>query len=113
MRALGDAGPLVILACYPCSADLWTWQSLRTFLAPVFQQGANVIAQETRRWEKHRVLLMVISISVAGLGWLLPGALQSPSATARAHRRSLGGLYQAVVHKYYVDEIYAAFSSNR
>jgi NADH-quinone oxidoreductase subunit L len=53
-------------------------------------------------------VLMGISISVAGLGWLLAYLLYSrrPRLPARiAH--VLGGLYEAVVHKYYVDELYA------
>jgi NADH-quinone oxidoreductase subunit L len=51
---------------------------------------------------------MAISISVAGLGWLLAHLLYSrrPQLPARI-AASLGGLYRAVANKYYIDELYA------
>jgi len=104
-------GPLVILAVLAVFGGFVGYGNrFEHFLAPVFQQGANVIAQETSDAGKStEYLLMVISISVAGLGWLLAWLLYSrrPQLPARI-AASLGGLYQAVVHKYYVDEIYAA-----
>ncbi len=104
-------GPLVILAVLSVFGGfVGHGNRFEHFLAPVFQQGANVIAQETSDAGKStEYLLMVISISVAGLGWLLAWLLYSrrPQLPARI-AASLGGLYQAVVHKYYVDEIYAA-----
>jgi NADH-quinone oxidoreductase subunit L len=104
-------GPLVILAVLSVFGGFVGYGNrFEHFLAPVFQQGANVIAQETSDAGKStEYLLMVISISVAGLGWLLAWLLYSrrPQLPARI-AASLGGLYQAVVHKYYVDEIYAA-----
>ena len=104
-------GPLVILAVLSVFGGfVGCGNRFEHFLAPVFQQGANVIAQETSDAGKStEYLLMVISISVAGLGWLLAWLLYSrrPQLPARI-AASLGGLYQAVVHKYYVDEIYAA-----
>jgi len=98
----------VILACYPCSADLWICNRFEHFLAPVFQQERTSSRRKLRRWEKHEYLLMGVSISVPASDGCGLVALQSPSATARRIAASLGGLYQAVVHKYYVDEIYAA-----
>ena len=104
-------GPLVILAVLSVFGGfVGCGNRFEHFLGPVFQQGANVIAQETSDAGKStEYLLMVISISVAGLGWLLAWLLYSrrPQLPARI-AASLGGLYQAVVHKYYVDEIYAA-----
>jgi NADH-quinone oxidoreductase subunit L len=52
---------------------------------------------------------MGVSISVAALGWILAYLLYSrrPELPARI-AASLGGVYQAVVHKYYIDELYAA-----
>jgi NADH-quinone oxidoreductase subunit L len=46
---------------------------------------------------------------VAALGWILAYLLYSrrPELPARI-AASLGGVYQAVVHKYYIDELYAA-----
>jgi NADH-quinone oxidoreductase subunit L len=53
-------------------------------------------------------MLMAVSVSVAGLGWFLAYLLYSrrPQLPARI-AASLGGLYQAVAHKYYIDELYA------
>src|SRR5258707_7226767 len=52
---------------------------------------------------------MVVSVSVAGLGWFLAYLLYSrrPQLPARI-AASLGGLYQAVSNKYYIDELYSA-----
>jgi NADH-quinone oxidoreductase subunit L len=80
------------------------------FLAPVFR-GATEVAQEASSEagdSKLEYLLMAVSVSVAGLGWLLAYLLYSrrPQLPARI-AQSLGGLYQAVAHKYYIDELYA------
>jgi len=52
---------------------------------------------------------MGVSISVAVLGWLLAYLLYSrhPQLPARIAAK-LDGLYQAVAHKYYIDELYDA-----
>jgi NADH-quinone oxidoreductase subunit L len=55
------------------------------------------------------MLLMGVSVAVAVLGWWLAYLLyykrtELPQKIADA----LGGFYRTVVHKYYVDEIYAA-----
>ncbi len=51
---------------------------------------------------------MFVSVSVAGLGWFLAYLFYSrlPQLPARI-AASLGGIYDAVVHKYYIDELYA------
>jgi NADH-quinone oxidoreductase subunit L len=53
-------------------------------------------------------LLMAVSVVVALLGWLLARLLyyarpELPQKIAD----SFGGLYQTLVHKYYIDELYA------
>jgi NADH-quinone oxidoreductase subunit L len=103
-------GPLVVLAILSVVGGFVGYGNhFEHFLAPVFQQGAEVVAQEVpSAGEKiTEYLLMGISISVAGLGWLLAYLLYSrrPQLPARI-AASLGGLYQAVVHKYYIDELY-------
>jgi NADH-quinone oxidoreductase subunit L len=104
-------GPLVILAVLSVVGGFVGYGNrFEHFLAPVFQIG-DVTAAETSHEAGDRTLeylLMGISISVAGLGWLLAYLLYSrrPKLPARI-AASLGGLYQAVVHKYYVDELYA------
>ena len=104
-------GPLVVLAFLSVVGGFVGYGNhFEHFLAPVFQQGAEVAQETSSAAEKiTEYLLMGISISVAGLGWLLAYLLYSrrPQLPARI-AASLGGLYQAVVHKYYIDELYAA-----
>jgi hypothetical protein len=86
------------------------------FLAPVFEQGAEAAAQGAapEAVKSLEYLLMGVSISVAALGWFLAWLLYSrtPQLPARIAAR-LGGIYEAVSHKYYVDEIYAALFHRR
>ncbi len=104
-------GPLVILAVLSLFGGFAGYGNrFENFLAPVFQ-GASEVAQETSPEAGKSTLeylLMVVSVSVAGLGWLLAYLLYSrrPQLPARI-AASLGGLYEAVSHKYYIDELYA------
>jgi NADH-quinone oxidoreductase subunit L len=104
-------GPLVVLAALSVVGGFVGYGNhFEHFLAPVFHVG-DVIAPETSPEAADRMLehlLMGVSISVAGLGWLLAYLLYSrrPQLPARI-AAGLGGLYQAVVNKYYVDELYA------
>ena len=104
-------GPLVILAVLSGVGGFVGYGNrFEHFLAPVFQ-GATEVAQETSREAGDSTLehlLMGVSISVAGLGWLLAYLLYSrrPQLPARI-AASLGGLYRAVANKYYIDELYA------
>ncbi|MGB0039629.1 MAG: NADH-quinone oxidoreductase subunit L, partial [Terriglobales bacterium] len=80
------------------------------FLDPVFQAGRA--AQEPVREVASKTLeysLMGGSIVVAFLGWFIAYLLYSsrPELPARI-AKNLGGLYEAVVHKYFIDELYAA-----
>ena len=105
-------GPLVILALLSVVGGFVGYGNrFEHFLAPVFQGASEVAQGASQEAVDHTVeyLLMGVSIGVAGLGWLLAWLLYSrrPQLPARI-AASLGGLYQAVVHKYYVDEIYAA-----
>ncbi len=83
------------------------------FLAPVFQSGPTAeLARETGGEASGQLtekLLMGISILAAFGGWFFAWLLYSskPQLPARI-ARGLGGLYEAVVHKYYIDELYAA-----
>jgi NADH-quinone oxidoreductase subunit L len=82
------------------------------FLAPVFQTGASAeLAHETAgeaAGQGTETLLMLISVAAAILGLLLAWTLylRRPQLPARI-AASLGGIYRAVAHKYYVDELYA------
>jgi NADH-quinone oxidoreductase subunit L len=104
-------GPLVILAVLSVVGGFVGYgNQFEHFLAPVFQ-GASAVAQETSREAGDSTLeylLMAVSVSVAVLGWLLAHLLYSrrPELPKRI-AASLDGLYQAVVNKYYIDELYA------
>jgi NADH-quinone oxidoreductase subunit L len=55
------------------------------------------------------MLLMGVSVVLAALGWILAYVLYcSRPDLPQKIADSLGGFYQAVVHKYYIDELYAA-----
>jgi NADH-quinone oxidoreductase subunit L len=103
-------GPLVVLAFLSLVGGFVGYGNrFEHFLAPVFQQGAAMVEETSSDSGKGtETLLMGVSISVAALGWLLAYLLYSrrPQLPARI-AASLGGLYQAVVHKYYIDELYA------
>jgi NADH-quinone oxidoreductase subunit L len=104
-------GPLVILAVLSVVGGFVGYGNrFEHFLAPVFQ-GAGAVAREGAREAGDSTieyLLMAVSVSVAGLGWLLAYLLYSrlPQLPARI-AASLGGLYRAVANKYYIDELYA------
>ncbi|MGA9644087.1 MAG: NADH-quinone oxidoreductase subunit L [Terriglobales bacterium] len=82
------------------------------FLAPVFQSApAAELAHETGGEGANQFtekLLMGVSILAAFGGWFFAYLLYSskPQLPARI-ARALGGLYEAVAHKYYIDELYA------
>jgi NADH-quinone oxidoreductase subunit L len=103
-------GPLVVLALLSIVGGFVGYKNhFEHFLAPVFQ-SASEVAQEAPEAGSSTLeyMLMGVSISVAGLGWFLAYLLYSrrPQLPARI-AASLGGLYQAVANKYYVDELYA------
>jgi len=103
-------GPLVILAVLSVFGGFVGYGNrFEHFLAPVFQ-GASEVVETSPEAVKSSLeyLLMAVSVSVAGLGWLLAYLLYSrrPQLPARI-AASLGGLYTAVSHKYYIDELYA------
>ncbi|MFZ1918976.1 MAG: NADH-quinone oxidoreductase subunit L [Terriglobales bacterium] len=105
-------GPLVVLAILSLFGGFVGWGNhFEHFLDPVFKAATEPGMQEPVReagGKSLEYILMGISVSVAALGWLLAHLLYSsrPQLPARI-AESLGGLYKAVVNKYYVDELYA------
>jgi len=97
--------PLMILALLSLVGGLVGWGNhFEHFLEPVF--GSAAVEAGSRGTE---FLLMVISVAVAfaggGLAYFLYCARpELPEQIAD----SLDGFYEAVVHKYYIDELYAA-----
>jgi NADH-quinone oxidoreductase subunit L len=97
--------PLMILALLSLVGGLvGIGDSFEHFLAPVF--GSTVAVENAGHGTE--LLLMGVSVAVALLGWWLAYQLyhkrpELPQKIADA----LGGFYQAVAHKYYIDELYA------
>jgi NADH-quinone oxidoreductase subunit L len=107
--------PLVILAVLSVVGG-WPHNRFENFLSPVFHVGvtASMPAEAARAVvpSEHaggtEALLMGISVAAALAGLFLAWLLyhrrpQLPQEIAHA----LGGFYQAVLNKYYVDELYA------
>lgn len=103
-------GPLVVLAVL---STIGGWIGIggrfEKFLHPAFYGNLEGLTlPEVYHGNDRELLLMLISVAVALLGlffaWLLyyrnPRLPQQIAA-------GLGGLYDAVVHKYYIDELYA------
>jgi NADH-quinone oxidoreductase subunit L len=108
--------PLVILALLSVCGGWIGSERFDKFLAPVFHSEAatnsagqiSVTPAEPQKEGSSESLFTGISVGAALLGFILAWQLY--------HRRtelpqkiaaSLGGFYQAVLHKYYVDEFYA------
>jgi NADH-quinone oxidoreductase subunit L len=97
--------PLMILAVLSLIGGLVGWGNhFEHFLAPVFGTGEAVEAAS----HNTELLLMGVSVAVALFGWWLAYLLyyKRPELPQKI-ADSLDGFYQAVVHKYYVDELYA------
>jgi NADH-quinone oxidoreductase subunit L len=98
--------PLMILAALSLVGGLvGIGNRFEHFLAPVF--GTPEAVEAASRGTEMG--LMGVSVAVALLGWWLAHLLYcSRPELPQKIADSLGGFYQTVVHKYYVDEIYAA-----
>jgi NADH-quinone oxidoreductase subunit L len=98
--------PLMILALLSLFGGFVGWNHhFEHFLAPVLGgESAGETGTSITEW-----VLMGVSILAAVSGWLLAHLLYSarPELPQKI-ADSLGGFYQAVVHKYYIDELYAA-----
>jgi NADH-quinone oxidoreductase subunit L len=98
--------PLMILALLSLVGGFVGWGNhFESFLAPVFGTREATVETATSVTE---LLLMGVSVALALLGWWLAYLLyykrqDLPQKIADV----LGGFYQAVAHKYYIDELYA------
>ncbi len=77
------------------------------FLAPVFGEGATAATEALSH--STEITLIAISLMAAGLGWYLAYLLylKRPDLPQKI-ADMLGGFYDTVLHKYYIDELYAA-----
>jgi NADH-quinone oxidoreductase subunit L len=101
--------PLMILALLSLFGGLVGYHNgFEHFLEPVFGSGATAEAAGEAANSGTEWLLMGISVLVAfsgaGLAWLL--YISKPYLPQKI-ADGLGSFYQAVVNKYYVDELYA------
>ena len=99
--------PLMILAVLSVVGGLVAiGNGFEHFLAPVFGTASETAAEGASHGTE--LLLMAVSVTVAILGFLLAYVLYvSKPELPKKIAASLGGLYDAVLNKYYVDEIYA------
>jgi len=101
-------GPLVVLAALSLLGGFVGYHNgFEHFLDPVFGSGVTEAAGETvssaTEW-----ILMGVSIAVGFLGLIVAYILYvSKPELPKKVADSLGALYDAVLNKYYVDEIYA------
>src|SRR6202522_792121 len=105
--------PLMILAVLSLVGGLVGWGNhFEHFLAPVFNSSSSLSAGESAAETATGIteyLLMGVSVAVALLGWWLAYLLyHKRQDLPQKIADSLGSFYQAVVHKYYIDELYAA-----
>jgi NADH-quinone oxidoreductase subunit L len=101
--------PLLILAVLSVVGGLvGIGNGFEHFLTPVFGSGETASVGETAS-HGLELLFMVISMLVALLGAILAWVLYvSKPYLPQKIADTLGGLYGAVLNKYYVDELYAA-----
>ena len=98
--------PLMILALLSLVGGLvGIGNRFEDFLAPVL--GAGELGEAASHGTE--LLLMGVSVAAALLGWWLAYLLycRRPELPQR-FADALGNFYQAVAHKYYIDELYAA-----
>jgi NADH-quinone oxidoreductase subunit L len=97
--------PLMILALLSLVGGFVGWGNhFENFLAPVFGTAEAVDSAS----HSTELLLMGVSVAVALFGWWLAYLLycKRPELPQKI-ADSLGSFYQTVVHKYYIDELYA------
>lgn len=117
--------PLVILAVLSVCGGWMGSARFERFLAPVFfphtishlvaggSPEAIVIETRSEQLEHLEMMLTVVSVTAAGLGLFLAWLLyQRRPRLPQEIALALGGFYEAVVHKYYVDELYAVLLVN-
>jgi len=101
--------PLMILAFFSTLGGLvGIGNRFENFLGPVF--GTGMVAETAGEAASHgtELLLMGVSVTIAILGFLLAYVLYiSKPYLPQKIADALNGFYQAVLNKYYVDELYA------
>src|SRR5579862_1431070 len=102
--------PLVILAILSICGGWVGMQRFDKFLSPALGPGIEAMQppDAANGGDKLEIIFTGISVGAASLGlylaWLL--YVRRPELPQRI-ANALGGFYEAVLHKYYVDELYA------
>jgi NADH-quinone oxidoreductase subunit L len=101
--------PLMILAALSLVGGFVGFHNrFENFLAPVFGSGVVVENAGEAADRGTELLLMGVSVAAALLGaWLAYLLYVSKPYLPQKVADTLGGFYQAVLNKYYVDELYA------
>lgn len=101
--------PLMILALLSVVGGLvGIGNRFEHFLEPVFSSGQAAEAAGEAASHSTELLLMGISVAVAVLGFIVAYTLYiSRPYLPQKIATSLGSFYEAVLNKYYVDELYA------
>ena len=111
--------PLICLAVGALAAGYIGWPTMlggsnhfEHFLEPVFE-NPSAMPSFAYAW-KSEFGLMLLSVAVAMLGFLVAYFcyVEHPEVPDRAAVKA-GPLYQVVLHKYYIDELYDALFVNR
>jgi NADH-quinone oxidoreductase subunit L len=102
--------PLMILALLSVVGGLvGIGNHFEHFLSPVFGAGASVEGAGEATSSYLEYVFMIISVAVAVMGAVVAYILYiSKPYLPQKIADSLNGFYTAVVHKYYIDELYAA-----
>jgi NADH-quinone oxidoreductase subunit L len=102
--------PLMLLAALSLVGGLvGIGDRFEHFLAPVFGSGEVADAAGEAASRGTELLLMGISVAVAIAGGILAWVLYvSRPYLPQKIADALGGFYQAIVNKYWIDELYAA-----
>jgi len=98
--------PLMILAVLSLIGGFVGWGNhFEHFLTPVFGMGEPA-AEAASRITEYSLMGVSVLVAFAGL-WLAYLLYYKQPELPQKIADSLGGLYGAVVHKYYIDELYA------
>jgi NADH-quinone oxidoreductase subunit L len=107
--------PMMILAVLSIVGG-WYHHTFENFLSPVFRDAGATLGAEAHPPSGEapaeeggtKTLLMVISVAAAGAGFYLAWLLyERRPGLPKQIIQGIGGLYQTVLNKYYVDELYA------
>jgi NADH-quinone oxidoreductase subunit L len=111
--------PLICLAAGALAAGCIGWPKMlggsnhfERFLEPVFENPRVMPAFEYAWSREFGLMLLSVAVAVVGFSVAYFWYVKHPEAPERAAAKA-GPIYQAVLNKYYVDELYDALFVNR